>query len=152
RARRVPSARAEELIVSDDVGEQLVALVERMRRRGRALHAAAGGAVTAPAGVAALVTGPEGAGKRMLTSVLADALSLPLYAVDLRPFGARWGAAAEAELLALLHAAAVAPLLLLLEHAEACPSPALAALLESGEGLVVVASVEPAPRARRPFA
>ena len=84
-ARRVePRATWTDLIVTDDVRAQLREIASRVRLRDQVLSAwGIGGKAGRRQGVAALFAGPSGTGKTMAAEVLAGALGLDLYTIDL---------------------------------------------------------------------
>ncbi|HYM49495.1 MAG TPA: ATP-binding protein [Candidatus Limnocylindrales bacterium] len=83
-ARRIePAVRFEDLVLPADVIELLRELVARARRRERVLDEWRMGAASRRRGLAALFAGPSGTGKTMAAEVVAGALGLDLYVVDL---------------------------------------------------------------------
>jgi hypothetical protein len=81
-ARRVPPGGGwEELAVPDDVADELALLEARCRHRELLAHGV--GAGRPDPGVRALFTGPSGTGKTLAARLLATALDVDLYRLDL---------------------------------------------------------------------
>jgi len=142
--------KLDDLVVSDEVGERLLELAERLRRRGDVIER--GGLrrrVRRDPGVRALFTGPAGTGKVMAATVVARALGLPPYFVDGAALAHKGNAESERAVALLLRAAEVWPSLLIVEHAETLRAPglygALVARLERFSGVVVVVSEQDQP-------
>jgi hypothetical protein len=99
-------APADDLVVSDEVGERLVEIAGLARRRERDL------------GVCALFTGPAGSGKLLAWELVARALGLPVHVVDAAALSP-WTPAVAAAFVELTRAAEVWPSTLAVVHADA---------------------------------
>ncbi|HEX7979877.1 MAG TPA: ATP-binding protein [Gemmatimonadaceae bacterium] len=84
-ARRiVPSYAWDDIVVSDDVRAQLRELAAQVRQRSRVYESWGFGAQLGRGrGITALFAGPSGTGKTMAAEILAGALELDLYRIDL---------------------------------------------------------------------
>jgi hypothetical protein len=84
-ARRIaPSYGWDDIVVSDDVRTQLRELAAQVQQRGRVYETWGFGAQLGRGrGITALFSGPSGTGKTMAAEILAGALELDLYRIDL---------------------------------------------------------------------
>jgi SpoVK/Ycf46/Vps4 family AAA+-type ATPase len=84
-ARRVePHAGWDDLVLPDDVRVQLCELVARARHRDRVLDEwRVGSSATRGRGITALFAGESGTGKTLAAEIIATALGLDLYVIDL---------------------------------------------------------------------
>jgi hypothetical protein len=83
-ARRIqPMVGFDDLVLPSDVSQQLRDLITRARWREQVLGAWKMGGASRRQGMTALFAGPSGTGKTMAAEVVAGALGLDLYVVDL---------------------------------------------------------------------
>jgi hypothetical protein len=83
-ARRIqPAVSFEDLVLPPEVTDQLRDLIRRARRREQVLDVWKMGGPSRRRGMTALFAGPSGTGKTMAAEVIATALGLDLYVVDL---------------------------------------------------------------------
>jgi MoxR-like ATPase len=120
-AQRVDSTFAwNDLVLPADRIDQLVALRDRLRHRDL-VHDRWGFAARlgAARGVAALFTGPSGTGKTMAAGVLAEALGLELYRIDLAGVVSKYIGETEKNLARVFAAARSANVVLFFDEADA---------------------------------
>ena len=108
-----------ELVVSDDIGEQLLELVGRVKHAYQVLETwRFRNVVSRGGGVAALFTGEPGTGKTMAAGLIAKALDLDLYQVDLSAVVSKWIGETEKNLSRVFDAADAGHALLLFDEAD----------------------------------
>jgi len=120
-AQRVDATFAwADLVLPADRLDQLAALRDRLRHRDL-VHDRWGFAARlgAARGVAALFTGPSGTGKTMAAGVVADALGLELYRVDLAAVVSKYIGETEKNLARVFAAAGSANVVLFFDEADA---------------------------------
>jgi AAA+ superfamily predicted ATPase len=109
----------DDLVLPDEQHDALVELVARVRERSRVYEAWGFGAkVGKGLGVAALFSGPPGTGKTMAAGLVANALGLPLYRVDLAQLVSKYIGETEKSLAALFDAAESTACVLLFDEAD----------------------------------
>ncbi|GJH13036.1 ATP-binding protein [Caballeronia novacaledonica] len=120
-ARRVPAVGpGEALAMSEELQEEFDALIARCRHRealGQLLPGSFGQG--AGAGVRALFKGPSGTGKTLAARHLADALTRPLYRVDLASVVSKYIGETERNLERVFEAAESLDIVLLLDEGDA---------------------------------
>jgi SpoVK/Ycf46/Vps4 family AAA+-type ATPase len=110
----------DDLVVAEDVRGQLADLVDRVRHAYQVLESWRFRSVVARGGgVAALFTGSPGTGKTMAAGLVARALELDLYQVDLSAVVSKWIGETEKNLSRLFEAADAGQALLLFDEADA---------------------------------
>jgi SpoVK/Ycf46/Vps4 family AAA+-type ATPase len=120
-ARRIDVSKTwDDLVVADDVREQIELLTARARHAYQVLETWGFGSRTAGGGgLAVLLSGPPGTGKTMVAGLLARALDLDLYQVDLSKVVSKWIGETEKNLSRVLDAADAGHALLLFDEADA---------------------------------
>jgi AAA+ superfamily predicted ATPase len=109
-----------DLVLAPHVAEHLSELEARVRLRGEVLDGWGLGDLTVLGrGVSALFAGPSGCGKTMAAQVLARALDLELYRVDLAGVVSKYIGETEKHLRTVFDACQRAPVLLLFDEADA---------------------------------
>jgi SpoVK/Ycf46/Vps4 family AAA+-type ATPase len=120
-ARRVDVTQSwDDLVVADDIGDQITALIGRIRHAHHVLDRwAYRSKIARGAGVAALFSGPPGTGKTMVAGLVARELDLELYQVDLSKVVSKWVGETEKHLAQVFDAAEEGHALLLFDEADA---------------------------------
>ena len=118
--RVIVRQRWDELVLSSETMDDVRMLIARIRHAHRVLetwnfkHKLARGT-----GVAALFSGPPGTGKTMVAGLIAQALDLELYQVDLSRIVSKWVGETEKQLAKVFEAAEAGHALLLFDEADA---------------------------------
>jgi len=108
-----------DLVLPNDIIDELVELVSRVRNRKRVLDDwGFGRKVGKGTGVSALFSGPPGTGKTMVAGLLAAELGLDLYQVDVSRMVSKWIGETEKNLARLFDAAAAGHAVLLFDEAD----------------------------------
>ena len=109
-----------DLVVVDDVGDMIAALVGRIRHAHQVLDRwGYRKKIARGTGVAALFSGPPGTGKTMVAGLIARELDLELYQVDLSKVVSKWIGETEKNLARVFDAAESGHALLLFDEADA---------------------------------
>ncbi|HEY5952235.1 MAG TPA: ATP-binding protein [Kofleriaceae bacterium] len=109
----------DDLIAPDDIREQLLELVARVKHSYQVLETwRFRNVVSRGGGVAALFSGEPGTGKTMAAGLIAKALDLDLYQVDLSAVVSKWVGETEKNLSRLFDAADAGQALLLFDEAD----------------------------------
>jgi AAA+ superfamily predicted ATPase len=109
----------DDLVVADDIGDQIAALVGRIRHGHQVLEQwGFRSKLARGAGVAALFSGPPGTGKTMVAGLMARELDLELYQVDLSKVVSKWIGETEKQLAQVFDAAEEGHALLLFDEAD----------------------------------
>jgi hypothetical protein len=112
--------RWEDLVLPADLREQIGLLIARARHAYEVLETwGFGSRLPRGAGMAVLLSGPPGTGKTMVAGLLARALDLDLYQVDLSKVMSKWIGETEKNLSRVLDAADAGHALLLFDEADA---------------------------------
>jgi AAA+ superfamily predicted ATPase len=115
-ARRITPRRTfDDLVVDDDVRAQLHELIDRYRHR----DAVTGWGADPDVGVTALFAGPSGTGKTLSAEVVAGALGLELFKIDLSSVVSKWIGETEQNLEQIFAAAEATQQVLLFDEADA---------------------------------
>ncbi len=118
-ARRVlPRRGLEDLVLQPDARRQLEELIARYRMR-RVVHGDWGVPAFPAAGLSALFAGPSGTGKTVAAEVVAGALELDMYIVDLATVVSKYIGETEKNLNEVFDAAAAGEVVLLFDEADA---------------------------------
>jgi AAA+ superfamily predicted ATPase len=118
-ARRVtPRRRLDDLVLQPDARRQLEELIARYRLR-RVVHGDWGVPAFPAAGLSALFAGPSGTGKTVAAEVVAGALELDMYIVDLATVVSKYIGETEKNLNEVFDAAAAGEVVLLFDEADA---------------------------------
>ena len=118
-ARRHPTHLTwDDIVLPDEIRPQVDLLVSRVRNAYRVLDEWGFQRHLPGPGVAALFSGPPGTGKTMLASVLARALGLDLFRVDLAQITSKWIGETEKHLDRVFDAAEVGHTILLFDEAD----------------------------------
>ena len=120
-ARRItPSYGWDDIVVSDDVRAQLRELAAQVRQRGRVYETWGFGAQLGRGrGITALFAGPSGTGKTMAAEILAGALELDLYRIDLAGVVSKYVGETEKNLRRVFDAAERSGAILFFDEADA---------------------------------
>lgn len=120
-AQKVEAVNAwEELVLPDEQKNQLRALHDQVRYRSRVLEDwGFGGKLSLGKGLHALFTGPPGTGKSMAAGVLAGALDLDLYKIDLSTVVSKYVGETEKNLARIFAEAASSSAILFFDEADA---------------------------------
>ncbi len=120
-ARRIDVRHAwDDLVVPEDVREQIDLVTARARHAYEVLETWGFSArMPRGAGLAVLLSGPPGTGKTMVAGLLARALDLDLYQVDLSKVVSKWIGETEKNLSRVLDVADAGHALLLFDEADA---------------------------------
>ncbi len=118
--RTVVRQRWDELVLGKDTLDQVRALIARVRHQHLVLEEwGLGAKLHRGNGVAALFSGPPGTGKTMVAGLIAIALGLELYQVDLSKVVSKWVGETEKQLARIFDAAEAGHALLLFDEADA---------------------------------
>ena len=118
-ARRITPRRSwPDLVLAPEEKEQLAELVSRYRHRGT-VYDRWGFAPLPSAGIVALFAGPSGTGKTLAAEVVAHALGLDLYKIDLSAIVSKWIGETEKNLERIFASAAAGNLVLFFDEADA---------------------------------
>jgi hypothetical protein len=118
--RQEVSQSWDELVLSPDILDQVKMLTARVRHANQVLEGWGLSAKLARGqGVAALFSGPPGTGKTMVAGLIARALDLELYQVDLSKVVSKWVGETEKQLAKIFEAAEAGHALLLFDEADA---------------------------------
>ena len=110
----------EDLVIADDTADLIEALLGRVRHAHQVLDLwGYRQKIARGAGVAALFSGPPGTGKTMVAGLIARALDLELYQVDLSKVVSKWIGETEKNLARVFDAAEEGHALLLFDEADA---------------------------------
>jgi AAA+ superfamily predicted ATPase len=110
----------DDLVIADDTADLIAALVGRIRHAPQVLDDwGYRQKIARGAGVAALFSGPPGTGKTMVAGLIAQALDLELYQVDLSKVVSKWVGETEKHLARVFDAAEEGHALLLFDEADA---------------------------------
>jgi hypothetical protein len=110
----------EDLVIADDIGDLILALLGRIRHAHQVLDRwGYRSKIARGAGVAALFSGPPGTGKTMVAGLIAKELDLELYQVDLSKVVSKWVGETEQNLARVFDAAEEGHALLLFDEADA---------------------------------
>jgi hypothetical protein len=110
----------DDLVIADDTGDLIAALIGRIRHAHQVLDGwGYRSKIARGAGVAALFSGPPGTGKTMVAGLIARALDLELYQVDLSKVVSKWIGETEKNLARVFDAAEEGHALLLFDEADA---------------------------------
>ncbi|HLL23752.1 MAG TPA: ATP-binding protein [Kofleriaceae bacterium] len=120
-ARRISVTQTwEDLVLPDDQSVAIAELLARIRERTRVYEEwGFAGKVGRGLGVSALFSGPPGTGKTMAAGLVARALGVELYQVDLSKVVSKWLGETEKNLAALFDAAEAGHAILLFDEADA---------------------------------
>jgi len=120
-AQRVDVTQAwEDLVIAEDTGDQIAALIGRIRHAHQVLDRwGYRRKIARGAGVAALFSGRPGTGKTMVAGLIAKELDLELYQVDLSKVVSKWVGETEKNLARVFDAAEEGHALLLFDEADA---------------------------------
>jgi len=118
-ARVDVSQRWEDLVVPDDIAESLQAIIDRIRFRGDVLGKwGFARKLGKGLGLTVLFSGEPGTGKSMAAGLIAGALGLDLYVVDLSRVTSKWLGETEKNLARAFDAAEAGHVLLLFDEAD----------------------------------
>jgi ATPase family associated with various cellular activities (AAA) len=110
----------DDLVLAPDILDQVKMLTARVRHANQVLEQWGFSSKLAKgAGVAALFSGPPGTGKTMVAGLIARALDLELYQVDLSKVVSKWVGETEKQLAKIFEAAEAGHALLLFDEADA---------------------------------
>ncbi|MCW5803157.1 MAG: ATP-binding protein, partial [Deltaproteobacteria bacterium] len=110
----------DDLVLADDLRDQVVALIGRVRHAHQVLDTwGYRRRIARGAGTAALFSGPPGTGKTMVAGLIARELDLELYQVDLSKVVSKWVGETEKNLGRVFDAAEEGHALLLFDEADA---------------------------------
>ncbi len=116
--RLTPRHGWDDLIVSDDVASQLRMLIARGQHSFQVLHEWGFERLVPSSGMTALFSGPPGTGKTMAAGIMARALGLELYRIDLSAVMSKWIGETEKALGRVFDAADGGHALLLFDEAD----------------------------------
>ena len=109
----------DELVLGKDTLDQVKALIARVRHQHTVLEEwGLGAKLHRGSGVAALFSGPPGTGKTMVAGLIASALDLEVYQVDLSKVVSKWVGETEKQLARIFDAADAGHALLLFDEAD----------------------------------
>jgi hypothetical protein len=118
--RQEVSQTWDDLVLAPDILDQVKMLTARVRHANQVLVDWGFSAKLAKGqGVAALFSGPPGTGKTMVAGLIARALDLELYQVDLSKVVSKWVGETEKQLARIFEAAEAGHALLLFDEADA---------------------------------
>jgi MoxR-like ATPase len=108
----------DDVVLPDDTREQIDLFVARVRHSFQVLERWGFARHLPGSGVAALFSGPPGTGKTMVASLIAQALGLELYRVDLSQIVSKWIGETEKQLELVFEAAETGHAVLLFDEAD----------------------------------
>jgi hypothetical protein len=109
-----------DLVLAPDLLDQVRAMIARVKHAHTVLEDwGFAGKIARGGGVAALFSGPPGTGKTMVAGLIARALDLELYQVDLSKVVSKWVGETEKQLARVFEAAEAGHALLLFDEADA---------------------------------
>jgi len=107
-----------DVVLPDDTREQIELFTARVRHSFRVLESWGFARHLPGSGVAALFSGPPGTGKTMVASLIAQAIGLDLYRVDLSQIVSKWIGETEKQLEQVFDAAETGHAVLLFDEAD----------------------------------
>ncbi len=116
--RHVTRLGWDDVVLPDDTREQIELFVARVRHSYQVLERWGFARHLPGSGVAALFSGPPGTGKTMVASLIAQALGLELYRVDLSQIVSKWIGETEKQLELVFEAAETGHAVLLFDEAD----------------------------------
>ena len=108
-----------DLVIPDDIRDELVELIARVRHRRHVLDDwGFARKVAKGVGISALFSGPPGTGKTMVAGLVAGELGLDLYQIDVSRMVSKWVGETEKNLARLFDAASAGHVVLLFDEAD----------------------------------